>query len=331
MLPPFYPECSIVQLDRWGTDGWLHGLCIKHILKGNTLKTSSINRRTLVKGAAWVAPAVAATAMIPAYAASPGQVCVYDRSFVSTAAITTNGSNYAYYTIQNGGTTYKVEINVAKGSGTGSTRKGSNLEPNMDVTNQAWNGNQNAPDGSRDAFYTIPSTGLTLNQIGVPDNNPGASLPVASPVQTATFRITDASTGQPVELTNLKITLKDVSSVDYNSADPANARSWREVYWDQISFDQKPDSINPSHAAVGAGTVSSPFQRASNQNATSDAQSTGGYADVFTFNNVADGTVVMNYGSGRPDGTKLYGWQAIQIYGVSFTAKCQNGSSSTGR
>lgn len=52
--------------------------------------TSNINRRAIVKGAAWVAPAITATAMIPAYAAS---TCVSTKAWSWAGFIRNESSN----------------------------------------------------------------------------------------------------------------------------------------------------------------------------------------------------------------------------------------------
>lgn len=77
--------------------------------------TSSFNRRSLVKGAtlaaplAWAAPAVAATAMIPVYAASKNTAtCVYGPQ-TSTGKITTDGK-VATFTAVAGGETYTITV-----------------------------------------------------------------------------------------------------------------------------------------------------------------------------------------------------------------------------
>lgn len=283
-----------------------------------------ITRRTLVKGTAWATPVVIASSMVPVYAASQlNSTCTYSGSFAQASS---NGTT-ATLPITSGGTTYTVVITAVKSSGTGSTSASttdtsSPRSYNMTVGNKAWNGNNTAVNGSQDYVYSQTNSGLIINQIGTPDSNPAATSGQVHPQQTVTFKILD-SAGKVVPVTNLKITIGDISAWNgRSSAGSATSPSWREKYWDYVAFYTAPTSIVDGTAGkygysssgsrydltgTGAGTVSSPWHRKDYGASSYIATSLGGYKDTFVF---ASSAGQMNMIYSNPTN---YGWQGINI------------------
>lgn len=161
---------------------------------------TAIERRTLVRGAAWSAPVVLASSAIPAYAASPRscQILAWPIGPTSTTKVLTNG-------------TYTVTVNQVWNVGEPS--RGEIPNPNMVVakaTEQVANGTANT--GREGKAYTVENTTttvLTLNQRSPQNARKGNASTAAS--QTLTFSITDAQ-GRPVTPANVSFNIYDVTA-----------------------------------------------------------------------------------------------------------------------
>lgn len=280
----------------------------------NETGARGVSRRTVVKGAAWSVPVIAAAVAAPAAAAS-GIECEPVVLTISPNAQET-GTNSLTLTQVVNGHTYAVTLSSALGDTTVTGQRwpyapGTAVENfNLSTAGYGWAGGDQA-DGSADGIFAdfLPagSGAIVLNQRTMTDPEPeGEGALDGVDLQTITFTFT--RNGTPFNPTALSFEVFDITS--------ASGTSWRSQYWDAVGFSVPPSSAQlvmgpPGYATgVGAGTFSDPYRREGFNQQTSPLSNT---IDRFTFASFPSGSQMQysNWWAGR-------GWHYIAISGITF-------------
>ncbi|PPG28628.1 hypothetical protein C5E10_13655 [Pseudoclavibacter sp. RFBG4] len=263
---------------------------------------SGVSRRTIVAGAAWTAPVIAATIAVPSAAASDN--C--PTGTFTTQFTTGQGAGNPIIlqaTSPDTAEIYTVRITSVLDAGTTATQNGSTF--NMSQSASGWNGGW-AADGSEDYIFNDfgQAGALVLNQRKTGTTSPSGT---GADGQQLTFEFFD-STGRTVSPSNVQFDIFDISS-------GANLPAWRPHYWDAVGFSVPPTSIVSApggDTGMGSGTIANPFGRSVGTLSTGS----GPWRDQFSFASFPSGST-MRYT--QLDGRQ--GWHFVSISGLRFDAQ----------
>lgn len=279
----------------------------------NETGARGVSRRTVVKGAAWSVPVIAAAVAAPAAAAS-GIEC---EPLVLTIPPTAQevGTTSLTLTQVANGDTYAITISSTLGADTVTgqstpNQPGTPIEDfNLSTAGYGWAGGP-WPDGSADGIFADFTPGgsgaIVINQRSMTDPEPEGTGAFGVDVQTLTFTFT--RNGVPFDPTALSFEVFDITS--------AVGTSWRNHYWDTVGFSIPPGSVQlvmapPGYGpGVGAGTFADPYRRVSGNQQTFPVSPT---IDRFTFASFPSGSQ-MQYSNWEFRG----GWHYIAISGLTF-------------
>lgn len=270
----------------------------------------AIDRRVVLKGAAWSAPVIAAATAAPMVAASgPIDPCVPVSAGFTSAVTSTDGATITLSasspTVP--GETYSIRITSALSANT-VTKNGptdpeeTQVSHNLTVGNSGINGGRN-----NDVIFTGfgPLEAVVLNQRGQDPSNPAHS-----PVQTLTFEFFDGD-GNIVNPESASVDVFDISSVLSSSG------TARATYWDTVGFSLTPATIEAISAlsqgspGAGDGTLANPYRRLDGHQPSQEASQ---YHERFHFGSFPSGsTLQYTSHAGRA------GWQFISITGIRFS------------
>lgn len=308
-----------------------------------TESSRAVSRRTVVKGAAWSVPVIAATIAAPRSVASPAGCAPFTFAITPSIPEAPDSQTIVLAGTDDDGNEITVTITSALNATTtiGQERPASPVDDanypalpyksyNLSTAGSGWNGGE-ADDGRWDYQYSgfAPAAGagaIVLNQRAAVQPEPDGAVPQGPDMQTLTFVFT--RNGVSFDPENLRLDIFDITSAyvparpntDPGDGSPwhpeAGPLGWRQIYWDAIGFSQPPSSIAFTGTTtgygqgVGAGTLTDPYHRTEGNQPT-EAGSV--VSDRFTFASFPSGTT-MQYTN--HDGR--HGWHFVSISGISF-------------
>lgn len=301
---------------------------------------ADISRRTLVRGAAWSVPVIAAATVVPQSVASGASLCE-PVEFTIGSGQPAPGDNFLEFAAQDEqGNNYTIAISSEIGA---STTVGQKRDPipnypeipyvsyNMNTSGDGWQGTE-ADDGRWDnvfsGFAPDGAGAIVLNQRASVSPEPNGHVPNGSDIQTLTLEFT--KNGQVFNPANLVLDIFDITSVhqaprpNTNPGDgspwhPASGPlGWRQNYWDAVGFGIAPTVIEYTGTVAeygqgaGSGTHSDPYRRREPLQPTQRSETV---SDRFTFSSFPSGTTMTftNFNNER-------GWHFISISGIRFDA-----------